>query len=421
MDFGKKKPVSANSSSSSANSSSADSSSSSQTATPEEVRKRFLAEQVELHNKSGSGVKVEHGASNSTIMRNNVYRSGGMLGAQPKRPTVKPRGILRDPTKADKMVLNLLELSKEGKALRDAQSAADDPHRSAFDPATTEHSNAVKKFNKPTDGVSRVLPGMKFQPLNPLLEDRHESIMARRPPGKDPNAIFNPSSRRKLSKMRFTEAQTDAIVDAWAAKQGGLWGTCWKYGTKIIDPRYIKRYKRIGNFGVFICMFVVVGIIYWHYRTEMDLFMLLDGPDQEAYKAVMLNGRVCEWRHIAEEALDRSDPLRIGSDKDKMKTIIQAWRDEGLVDRDWEVWARNNRKSLFKEKPFDIFAEFFWLTIMYSGRYLIGGGYVWMDTASKLDQDWAAADQEKRQRSKKQKEKEMQQLEEEYVKGGSTT
>ena len=230
--------------------------------------------------------------------------------------------------------------------------------------------------SEPSGGKSKaandgsIFGKMRVQPLNPLFVDSPVEHMARQPPGKDRNVVFNPSTRKKLSQMKFTAGQTDAIINAYAAKQ--WYGFVWT-ALKWIDPNKVRSWRRWMAAGFCISLFVVVGIVWYVYRNEMDLFVQMEPDEQRDFKKVIFGARMGDVVPIGEAALEKADPLRILPPREKMKIIINAWRDAGLVDKDWELEARK-RKSLFAEP--DIHHIFYWFCLTV-GRYMIGGGYLW--------------------------------------------
>ena len=236
-----------------------------------------------------------------------------------------------------------------------------------------QRARTFVSIGKPQEiGGGGFMGKMKMQPLNPQWkEDTTAKDMARRPPGKDVNAVWHSTSRRpRPSGIKFTDAQADTIIDAWVDKQwyAGIWRRMPRF-----SPGTIKRNKRFFSVGAFICVVVIFTIVWYFYRLEMDLFSQMEPRDQRDFKKVIFGARQGEVRDAAERALDRVDPLRILPDKEKMQHVMAAWREAGYVDRDWELHART-RKSLFKEP--DLHHIFYW-TILTIGRYMIGGGYLW--------------------------------------------
>lgn len=211
---------------------------------------------------------------------------------------------------------------------------------------------------------------MRIQPINPQFIDSPVEHMARSPPGKDRDAVYNASTRKKLSQMKFTAAQTDAIIDAFAAKK--WYGFVWRR-LKWVDPNRVRSWKRWAIAGFMTSLFVVMGVVWYVYRNEMDLFVQMEPEEQRDFKKIIFGARMGEIVPTGEAALEKADPLRILPPKEKMTIVLNAWREAGFVDKDWELQARK-RKSLFAEP--DIHHIFYWFCLT-AGRYLIGGGYLW--------------------------------------------
>ena len=225
----------------------------------------------------------------------------------------------------------------------------------AFIPAIQEAPHGMVREAQGFWGKTRL------QPLNPQISKPQGLIPL---PKKDPTRQFQlkPNDRHKLS-----EDQIESLLDHYASKQwyGFFWNRVkW---IPVLKMRSMMKWARVG---IVLAMFGMFMITCFVYRQEADLFNQMEADEQRDYRKVIWGARMSDVVNIATETLDKIDPLRVLPEKQQMTIIVNALRDAGMVDKDWEV-ERRTMPSLLRHPDWKHIG--YW-AIMYAGRLLLGGG-----------------------------------------------
>ena len=169
----------------------------------------------------------------------------------------------------------------------------------------------------------------------------------------------------KANNLQVPQEQAYAIADKWAATK--WYGFVWTMFRRL-DPQKMHQMRVACHFVMSGLMISAVAVLYWAYREEVANYRMMEERDRVDYKKVMFGARYSDAYKVATAALDAEDPLRTLPKRKQLALVVQAFRNAGYVDKDWEL-DRRKRDSLIR-RP-DIMHMFYW-TAMYIGRLTSG-------------------------------------------------
>jgi hypothetical protein len=179
-----------------------------------------------------------------------------------------------------------------------------------------------------------------------------------------PNKKFK--SLVPTAQSHLDESHTDEIASSFALTQ--WYAPIWRL-MRNWKPKTVKRMMRLVHFYMALCLAGMLLAVLYVYNEEFRNYMAMESDEQRDYKRVIHNAKISEVWRVGEAALDKHDPLRALPRKMKMTIVVKALRDEGLVDRDYDLYYRNNTSAL---QDFDLMHVFYWIS-QYVGRVLYMG------------------------------------------------
>ncbi|ORC92732.1 uncharacterized protein TM35_000034850 [Trypanosoma theileri] len=186
-------------------------------------------------------------------------------------------------------------------------------------------------------------------------------------------------SREQKMTLQLSAEQKHDIVNRYA--QTRWYGFLW-YPARNITERQFKWWRRFAHLALIVLMLFGLFIALLLYYREMETVLLLSPEDRRDYQHIVSGMRYSEIYHLAMDVLQKEDPLEALPAPARYHLILEAAREKGWHQIDWELEARTR----YPYSPLDEmdFIHMFYWGVIYIGSVLTGGGELFSDRFGNL-------------------------------------
>ncbi|KAH9589260.1 hypothetical protein LSM04_005181 [Trypanosoma melophagium] len=186
-------------------------------------------------------------------------------------------------------------------------------------------------------------------------------------------------SREQKMTLQLSPEQKHDIVNRYA--QTRWYGFLW-YPARNITERQFKWWRRFAHLALLVLILLGLFIALMLYYREVETVLLLSPEDRRDYQHIVSGMRYSEIYHLAMDILQKEDPLEALPAPARYHLILEAAREKGWHQIDWELESRTR----YPDSPLESmdFIHMFYWGVMYIGSALTGGGELFSDRFGNL-------------------------------------